>query len=516
MRKDHLLAALTAAALLAVSTGTALAQAPRIGFLPSTGSVNEGATAAADSEHPLLIVNVRAWNLPAGPAGNGADGRPTARQQAIDALGEITIETEGIGRTEAATISPVYNTAASLDEDAVFADNDSFQLTLTPVQDDDSLNDTFSLRLRSTESINTGGRYRGTVIDDDPLANATFSRTDIRVFEWSELPLSVRITAPEDGEFPVLAIEENVVLRAVPAAAVSSAECSTDGKSDFALRIWSETEQLTFGPRRGEITIDKGITFYRGQPAGLRLAACGDTSDFRDSTVVLTFKESSLETSAGRIAAGPPAVIQILNSDPLPTVSLATPALTIDEGTTETVAIIAEGTLANAVMQVGLEITGDARLSLLQAGRQLVARGGVTYMVELGSNTSTVLTIRADGDETLAGQPDEDGHGDDCGRERRRHRGQGHADCYRPWVHGGANSSNNWPTAAHCPAPGRRLTAAQNADAHGAPPLTAGRFAATFRIAAPEWGGDLAGLIRTALHKGGSANASFDIGLPSR
>ena len=402
MRASYLPTVLAAALLLTATAGTALAQSPRIGFSPQRGSVNEGATMDADSEHPLLTVNVRVWGLPAGAAGSGAAGGPTARQQAIDALGDITIETEGIGRSEAATVSPVYSTAASLDEDAVFAESDTFQLTVTPVQDDDALNDAFSLRLRSTESINTGGRYRGTVIDDDPLAIATFSRTDVKVFEWSELPLSVRVTAPDDGEFPAQTIEQNIVLTARPSAAVSLAACPPEGATDFALRIWSETERLTLGPRSGEITIDKGITFYRGQPAELRLAACGDTSDYRDSTVTLAFKESSLETPAGRIAAGPPAVFQILNSDPLPSVSLTTSAFTIGEGMSETVAILADGALADAVMQVGLEIIGDARLSLLQDGRQLAARGGVTYMVELGSNASTGLTIRADGDENLA------------------------------------------------------------------------------------------------------------------
>ena len=179
-----------------------MAQSPRIGFTPRSGSVNEGARADADSEHPLLTVTVRARGLPAGPAGEGADGQPTARQQAIDALGEITIETEGIGRREAATISPLYDTPAALDEDAVFAASDTFQLTVDPVQDADSLNDEFSLRLRSTESIDTGARYRGTVIDDDPLATATFSRTDIKVFEGTEARLSVRVAARRARAFP--------------------------------------------------------------------------------------------------------------------------------------------------------------------------------------------------------------------------------------------------------------------------------------------------------------------------
>ena len=402
MRKDHLLTALTVALLLAASAGTASAQSPRIGFTPRSGSVNEGARADANSEHPLLTVTVRVWNLPAGPVGQDAGGQPTARQQAIDALGEITIETEGIGRREAATISPRYDTPAALDEDAVFAASDTFQLTVDPVQDADSLNDEFSLRLRSTESINTGARYRGTVIDDDPLATATFSRTDIKIFEGSEAQLSVRVAAPEGRSFPTQAGNQNIVLRATPAAAVDVEECPTEGESGHALRIWSQTETLSPGPGRGEITIDKSIAFYQRGPADLRLTACGDMSDFRDSTVTLAFKDSSLQTPAGRIADGPPAIIQILNDDPLPSVSLSTPALTIDEGMTQTVAIIAQGDLANAVMRVGVQVTGDALISLLQDGNRLRASGSGTYTVDLGDSTSTVLTIRADEDESLA------------------------------------------------------------------------------------------------------------------
>ena len=401
MRKDFLLTTLAAAVLLVASAGTALAQSPRIGFTPRSGSVNEGATADANSEHPLLTVTVRARGLPAGPAGEGAGGQPTARQQAIDALGEITIETEGIGRREAATISPLYDTPAALDEDAVFAASDTFQLTVDPVQDADSLNDEFSLRLRSTESIDTGARYRGTVIDDDPLATATFSRTDIKVFEGTEAQLSVRVAAPEGESFPTQAGDQNIVLRATPAAAVGVAECPTESESRFALRIWSETETLTPGPGRGEVTIEKGIANYQREPADLRLTACGDMSDYRDSTVTLAFQESSLQTPAGRIANGPPAVIQILNDDPLPSVSLSTPALTIDEGKTETIAIIAQGDLANAVMRVRVQVTGDALISLLQDGARLRASGSGTYTVDLRGNASTVLTIRADGDESL-------------------------------------------------------------------------------------------------------------------
>ena len=53
-------------------------------------------------------------------------------------------------------------------------------------------------------------------------------------------------------------------------------------------------------------------------------------------------------------------------------------------------------------MRVGVRVTGDALISLLQDGRRLRASGGGTYTVDLGDSTSTVLTIRADEDDSLA------------------------------------------------------------------------------------------------------------------
>ena len=94
-------------------------------------------------------------------------------------------------------------------------------------------------------------------------------------------------------------------------------------------------------------------------------------------------------------------MIQILNDDPLPSVSLSTAALTIDEGMTQTVAIIAQGDLANAVMRV--RVRKSPATPCYRSGRTapIAARGGGTYTVDLGGNTSTVLTIRADEDESL-------------------------------------------------------------------------------------------------------------------
>ena len=405
-RKWQVPTVLTAALLLATTAEFATAQSPpRVSFSPSSGTVNEGATADRDSEHPLLIVNVKAWNLPAGLAGEGDDGQPTARQRAIDRLGEITIETEGIGRRDAATISPVYDTPESFDEDAVFASSDSFQLTVTPVQDGDSLNDEFTLRLRSTESISTGRIYSGTVIDDDPLGTATFSHTDIRIFEGTTSELNVSLKAAPGRRLPTRAVTRgntDVVLVVSPGGGVRIDPCPADGGASAAFRIWSETETLRRGPGYGEVTIDKDLADYANGPTELRLSACGDMTDFRDSQFAVAFKESSLHTSAGRIAAGPPAVVQVRNDDPLPTVSLAPAEIAVDEGMTQSFGIAAEGALASAVMRVGVRITGDALVSLLQDGRRLRANARGIHNVRLDANGFARLTVRADNDERLA------------------------------------------------------------------------------------------------------------------
>ena len=124
-------------------------------------------------------------------------------------------------------------------------------------------------------------------------------------------------------------------------------------------------------PIRGAITIDRDLRGYEGQPAELRLTACDDTSDYRDSSVTLAFHTASLMTQRGNVAAGPPARIQLLNDDPVPVVEFGSRVLRIDEGKSQTVAIVADGELAGAVMQVAVEAAGDALISMQQRDRPL-------------------------------------------------------------------------------------------------------------------------------------------------
>ena len=243
----------------------------------------------------------------------------------------------------------------------------------------------------------------GASAQDNPPATATFSRTDVRVVEASTTTLEVRIAPPEDeDDFPALGSGGQVVLEVAPAAVVTTEACSADEDADFALRIWSETEVLLRSSDTGAITIDKDLRDYEGQPAELRLTACDDTSDYRDSSVTLAFRAASLETRAGNVAAGPPARILILNDDPVPVVEFASGALTIDEGESRTVAIVTDGELAGAVMQVAVEAAGDARISMQQRDQLLDENPDGSLTVELSASGTAVLTVLADADDSLA------------------------------------------------------------------------------------------------------------------
>ena len=238
-------------------------------------------------------------------------------------------------------------------------------------------------------------------------ATATFSRTDVRVAEGNTAPVEVRIAPPEeDDPFPALTGGRQVILDVTPAAAVTTADCPTGGDADederAVLRIWSDSDVLLQDDDTGAITIEKDLRDYEGAPAELRLTACDDTTDYRDSSVTLAFQAASLETTRGNVTAGPSAIVSVLNDDPVPVVEFATGALTLDEGGSQTVAIVTDGELASAVMQVAVGVTGDARVSVLQDDRMLDQNPDGTFAVALSSSGTARLTIHAEADDGLA------------------------------------------------------------------------------------------------------------------
>ena len=394
MRKGYLLTALAAAVLLAASSGTALAQS--VDFTKDGGSVQEGATSVSTTA-PLLTVTIAASGLPAGPAGNDSDGNATDRQKAIDALGDVTLQTVNVGSggTDVVTVT----TPGDIDD--AFADSDTVNVTITPTDDDDWKDESFSLKLLSTSNIATGRPFSGTVLDDEAVPTASFSRTSIRINEESSTSVSVAIGVGTNETIPAdfAALTGNLQLIASPADAVSSTTCVADTDAAFVpLSIGGATQGAA--PDDDTYTITKDIGTY-GTAAAVTLTACGDMSGFRDTSVTLSFDAASLVTTAGDVSAGPPATITIESDESAPTVSFATTSVLIDEGSSNTVAILADGTLGPEVGMVMVSMSGDAMLSLWQGNAVLEANAAGMYAIDLGGSANTILTISADSDRAL-------------------------------------------------------------------------------------------------------------------
>ena len=107
-------------------------------------------------------------------------------------------------------------------------------------------------------------------------------------------------------------------------------------------------------------------------------------------------------TGYGNIAAGPDLVVTVRSEgEEKPTVTFATTSIAIDEGDTNTVAIIADGKLGPEVGSVMVSCERRRHDLLWQGMDMLEAGADGMYAVDLGGSANTILTISADSDRAL-------------------------------------------------------------------------------------------------------------------
>ena len=111
--------------------------------------------------------------------------------------------------------------------------------------------------------------------------------------------------------------------------------------------------------------------------ATIGIEACGDMSGFNDDMVTFSFVDASLvamPTGYGSLGKGADLVVTVRSEgEDKPTVTFATTSIAIDEGDTNTVAIIADGKLGPEVGSVMVSVSGDAMVSLWQGMDMLEA-----------------------------------------------------------------------------------------------------------------------------------------------
>ena len=430
MRKGYLLTALAAAVLLAASPGIASAQS--IGFSGSSATMMEGAAPGMGTPNPIEItINISGLTLE-GDMANREDGlgaitlvhnADTAysgqlersdeqRRVWVDGSSSAVDEARLDSADEHSTASGKYGLTTG---DAIPYDNNG-QIKLViidPGGDGNWVDNMFTMDIESDElgiSPNPGS-FRVTVSDTDVAPVAAFSKSSVRLTEGSELSegneVSVSVAVPQgtmaaNTPAGIGSLTNEIRFTASPEGA-AVATCPEEGAMGYgdavvAVTLGGNLELLGSGDNEGQYETD-------ARAGTMRFTACGDMSGFNDEMVTFSFVAASLTTTPagyGNISAGPDLVVTVFSEgEDTPTVSFATSSLSIDEGSTETVAILADGKLGPEVGSVMVSMSGYATLSLWQGMTMLEADDDGMFAVDLGGSANTILTVSADSDREL-------------------------------------------------------------------------------------------------------------------
>ena len=442
MRKGYLFTALAAAVLLAASSGTAYAQS--IGFSGSSNSMMEGAAPGMGTPNPITItINVRGLTLE-GDDANREDGlgvitlvhdadndyagqadrdtRENGNERRIWVDGESSALDEGrIGTGQGESDLEEHPDApgkygVSSGDFIPYDNNGVIKLVIIdPSGDGNWVDNKFTINIESDKlgvSPNPGS-YSVTVIDDDVQPTASFDKSSVRLTEGTAttstnvVAVTVGVpTSTDAANTPDLSdLTNNIEFTSSPkGAAVPTCPVEgADGYGDVVVAVTVTGITAQTGDDAGTYQVD-GTAGNVGT-ATLGFEACGDMSGFNDEMVTFSFAAMSLTGAPagwGNIAAGPDLVVTVYSEgEATPTVSFSTDRVPVDEGGTNTVAIIADGKLGPEVGSVMVSVSGDAMISLWQGMDMLEANAGGMYAVELGDSANTILTISADSDRAL-------------------------------------------------------------------------------------------------------------------
>ena len=451
VRRGYLLTALALAVLLAASSGTAWAQSLR--FNASRVSVEEGAsTTDTAAPTPVTVTISRSAGGFDGPDTNN-DGTPDARiSSATNHVVLSVVEYDGTPAASTipftitarsgdstASVSAAPGTAFSFGADSARSSADgiatTIELTIAHTGDNGDWNEeTLVLRLSAhsdlTGHLDTIDRTLSygtrqltvTVEDDDPMPQFRFEKPDIQLAAGNTQTVKVGVAigaergssaattdsiqatlaALDGGVSTSGATGDEVLLAVEPADAVGKIIKITKdvAGTDTALVARGPGEYVvgTIGGTAG-VGLVTAATGAATDGIELTIEAIG-ASGFRDERISLTLKDGRTDAEkmgeGGPIGESAPAAVTVLSGAETPTVTFSTDAVTIDEGGTETVHILADTDQGDQVGSVSVSVIGDATIVLEQGGSQI--SGGA---VDFGGGANAEVTIRALGDLTL-------------------------------------------------------------------------------------------------------------------
>ena len=255
-----------------------------------------------------------------------------------------------------------------------------------------------------------------TIRDDDPMPTLKFTPPGIQLAKGNTQTLTVGVgvgaggrgSLPDDGA-------QNI--RGTLSALTGARSGDGAGSSDAILlsvsppeavgtliQIWREStgnEMLDPSERlepdgqgrydigtigAGTATGDEAAGAAVGAAAendGIRLMVKAiDVSGFRDEQITFTLTEGRTEAQkvgdGGGIDDSDPATVTLLSGEETPTVTFSKSSISIDEGGTDTVHLLADGDQGDQVGSAAVSVSGDALISLRQNGSS-IAGGTVSF-----------------------------------------------------------------------------------------------------------------------------------------
>ena len=358
------------------------------------------------------------------------DGSSALNEGHDDYTNKLDSETDSIGGDKV-----VLETANILHYDR----NGTIKLVIIdPAGDGDWLDDKFIMRLVTGTLPNDAdddpvgpavpptpspANFTVTVNDKDPQPSVVFSKSSVSLTEGSETSNAVTVgliagdpkktsddpTSMGDLENEIEFVADNsdafVISEVTMVAGAPVNTCKATGATEpYAALLITLGNGITYDPDEETFTTSASGGLNAADDVTMDFVACSDMSGYRDPSVTFTFEADSLTgmpRNLGNLSAGNQLVVTVQSNEAVPTVGFATSSLRIDEGSTETVAILADGSTGPEVGSVMVGVSGDAMISLWQDGDMLEADSDVMYEVDLMGSANTILTVSADSDRAL-------------------------------------------------------------------------------------------------------------------
>ena len=259
----------------------------------------------------------------------------------------------------------------------------------------------------------TSSKFTVNIEDDDPKPKFRFSSRNIHLAKENIQTVRVSVGVGPGGASPLPVgiqnklgsddpntglgnVDNDVWLTVVPPDAVGRLinirDASGDASSDETIKHPDALGRYVIG----QITDAASAT--DSDDNQFRIEA-KEVSGFRDEQVTLMLMDGrtaeKAEADGGGIDDADPATVTVLSGEETPTVEFSTESISIDEGESKSVHILASGMQGDDVGSVAVAVRGEAFISLEQNGNP------VSGSVSFGGNANAELTIVANSDPLL-------------------------------------------------------------------------------------------------------------------